>query len=66
MVFRLARRVSLATGAFAFAVVLPGVALAGQPVFGIASQGFVVAAQSTVPSSVEQLQLTDQQRQKAQ
>ncbi|XGV96261.1 MAG: hypothetical protein ACAF41_26460 [Leptolyngbya sp. BL-A-14] len=65
MVFRSAKRVALAAGALALTVMLPGMALTGvRPASNIASKGTVVAAQSAAPSSLEQLQLTDQQRQK--
>lgn len=65
MMFRLAKRVSLAASALALLAALPGMALTVvRPASSIASQETVVAAQPAAPSPVEQLQLTDQQRQK--
>lgn len=64
MVFNLARRFSLTVGALAVAVVFPSVALAGmQPSPAILPQGTFVAVQPA-SSGVEQLNLTEQQKQK--
>lgn len=63
MAFNLATRLSLATGALAFALI-PGLALAtmesGSP---MVRQGTVLAAQPAA-TAVEQLNLSDQQKQK--
>ena len=64
MVFYLTQRVLLLASTVAFAVVLPGLSLTGvQPSFEAANQS-AVAAPPAPASAVEQLKLTEQQKQK--
>lgn len=64
MVFNVARQTSIVASMVAFAVVLPGVALAGtQLTQGIVPQTMTLAAQPAAAGVVEQLQLSTKQQQ---
>lgn len=65
MVIHLAKPSLLLAGTIAFAVVLPGLALTGlRPSLASTNHGTALAAQPTAASMVEQLGLSEQQKQK--